>query len=87
VDKFELQAPHELSTFDDEGNNSVQILVAADGCALVETEGAPPAMLAKGDAVVVPACTGRFRVRPQWQVEFLRAAVPGKPVPEPATRI
>jgi uncharacterized protein YjlB len=43
--------------------------------------------LAKGDAVVVPACVGNFGVRPQWALEFLRAYVPGKPLPEPETRM
>jgi hypothetical protein len=43
--------------------------------------------LAKGDAVVIPACLQRFAVRPQWAVEFLRAFVPGAEVGEPATRM
>jgi hypothetical protein len=36
---------------------------------------------------VVPACVGTFGVRPQWALEFLRAYVPGKPLPEPETRL
>jgi len=43
--------------------------------------------LAKGDAVVIPASIGEFRVRPQWAVEFLKAEVPGKNLPEPVTRM
>jgi uncharacterized protein YjlB len=46
-----------------------------------------PVSLAKGDAVVVPASAGKFAVRPQWALEFLRAYVPGKPLPEPETRM
>jgi len=46
-----------------------------------------PVTLAKGDAVVVPASLEKFGVRPQWTLEFLRAYVPGKPLPEPQTRI
>jgi hypothetical protein len=43
--------------------------------------------LAKGDAVVIPACVENFGVRPQWTLEFIRARVPGKPLPEPETRV
>jgi uncharacterized protein YjlB len=46
-----------------------------------------PVTVAKGDAVVIPACIGEFSVRPQWTLEFLRAFVPGKPLPEPETRM
>jgi hypothetical protein len=43
--------------------------------------------MAKGDAVIVPACTASFGVRPQWTLEFLRAYVPAKTIPEPETRM
>jgi mannose-6-phosphate isomerase class I len=87
VDRFELKEPHSFSTCDDSGKSSVQILVAIEGCGIVETPGAQPVTLGKGDAIVVPASLGEFRVRPQWQVEFLKASVPGKAPPEPATRM
>jgi uncharacterized protein YjlB len=72
---------------DESGKNSVQILVAVEGCGIVDADGAEPVTLAKGDAVVIPASTGSFRVRPQWAVEFLKAYVPGKQLPEPETRL
>jgi hypothetical protein len=53
----------------------------------MEAAGAEPVTLAKGDAVVVPARLETFGVRPQWTLEFLRAYVPGKKLPEPETRI
>jgi mannose-6-phosphate isomerase len=87
VDKFDLEQAQDFATYDDAGKSSAHILVAVDGCGLIEAEGREPVTMAKGDAVVVPACAGKFRVRPQWQVEFLKAFVPGKPLPEPATRI
>ena len=87
VDLFELKAPNEFSTRDTSGKDSVQILVAVDGCGIVEVPGLAPVTLAKGDAVVIPAALGEFTVRPQWAVEFLKAFVPGTPVPEPATRL
>ncbi len=87
VDMFEAKDPLELRTRDDSGKSSVQILVAVEGCGVIEVEGGNPVTLAKGDAVVVPASVGRFGVRPQWALEFLRAYVPGNPLPEPETRI
>jgi mannose-6-phosphate isomerase len=87
VDMFEMKDSQELSTRDDSGKNSVQILVAVEGCGVVEAAGAEAVTLAKGDAVVVPASTEKFTVRPQWTLEFLRARVPGATLPEPETRM
>ena len=87
VDMFELKEPHDFQTQDESGKHSVQIMVAVEGCGIVEAPGVDPVTLAKGDAVVMPACIGEFSVRPQWSVELLKALVPGAPVPEPATRM
>jgi len=87
VDRFEVRESLQLAARDDSGRSSVQILVAVEGCAAVEAPGIEPVTLAKGDAVVIPACVRNFGVRPQWAVEFLRAYVPGKPLPEPQTRM
>jgi mannose-6-phosphate isomerase len=87
VDQYELKEPGGFRTVDESGKNSVQILVAVEGCGIVDADGAEPVTLAKGDAVVIPASTGSFRVRPQWAVEFLKAYVPGKQLPEPETRL
>jgi mannose-6-phosphate isomerase class I len=65
----------------------VQILVAVEGCGVVEAQGRDPVTVAKGDAVVIPAAVQVFTVRPQWQLEFLKASVPSGTVPEPATRL
>jgi mannose-6-phosphate isomerase len=87
VDMFETKEVLELRANDDSGRASVQIVVALEGCGVIEAPGMEPVTLAKGDAVVVPACIGEFSVRPQWTLEFLRAFVPGKPLPEPKTRM
>ena len=87
VDHFELKAAHEFSTDDGSGRSSVQVLVAIDGCGIAEAEGAQPVTFSKGDAVVIPATIGKFHIQAQWQVEFLKASVPGKELPEPATRL
>jgi mannose-6-phosphate isomerase len=87
VDMFEAKDPFQLQTLDDSGKTSVQILVAVEGAGVVEAAGMPPVTLAKGDAVVIPASVGSFGIRPQWSLEFLRAYVPGKALPEPETRM
>ena len=87
VDLFELKEPHEFSTREASGKDSVQILVALEGCGIVEVAGLAAVTLAKGDAVVIPANLRKFTVRPQWAVEFLKAFVPGATTPEPATRL
>jgi mannose-6-phosphate isomerase len=87
VEMFELKHSQEFQTTDDSGKSSVQILTAVEGCGVVESPGAEPVTFAKGDAVVVPAFAGRFSVRPQWSVEFLKSRLPGKAMPEPTVRM
>ena len=87
VDMFEMKGAQEFRTCDDSGKSSAQILVAVEGCGVVEAAGAEAVTLAKGDAVVVPASVEKFTVRPQWTMEFLRARVPGAALPEPETRM
>jgi mannose-6-phosphate isomerase len=90
VDLFELKEPQDFSIElekNDSGKKSAQILVAIEGCGVVEAQGRDPVTLAKGDAVVIPAALQSFTVRPQWAVEFLKASVPSAAVPEPATRM
>jgi mannose-6-phosphate isomerase len=87
VDMFEIKEAQELSTRDDSGRSSAQILVAVEGCGIVEAGSSEPVTLTKGDAVVVPASIENFTVRPQWTLEFLRARVPGAALPEPETRM
>ena len=87
VDLFELKEPHEYRPHGQQIKSSVQILVCVDGCGVVESDGAEPTTFAKGDAVVVPASTSEFRVRPQWAVQFLKSSLPGRDVPEPVTRL
>ena len=87
VEMHELKEPQEFRTTDAASKSSVQILVATEGCGVIEAPGCEPVTLAKGDAVVVPASVGGFRVRPQWTMEFLKSSLPGREVPEPAVRL
>lgn len=84
VDKFKLREPQEFQA--GAGKASVQILVAIGGCGVVESDAGEPVTFACGDAVVVPASVAEFRVRPQWEVEFLRAMVPSPPFPHPVVQ-
>ena len=87
VDQYDLKEPQAFGTSDESGKASVQILVAVEGCGVVEAPGMEPVTLAKGDATVIPASLGAFGVRPQWGVTFLKAYVPGTTLPEPETRL
>lgn len=87
VDRFELKGQQSFSTRDSSGKTATHILVVTEGCGLVEVDGMDPITAAKGDAVVIPAALEEFRVRPQWQVEFLKARVPGERLPEPETKL
>ena len=87
VDLFQAKEPVMQRTRDESRKSSVQILVAIDGCGVVEAPGTEAVTLAKGDAVVVPACLEEFTVRPQWTLDFIRAYVPGNALPEPRTTL
>jgi mannose-6-phosphate isomerase len=87
VDMFELKTAHEFRTKDEAGKTSAQILVATEGCGVVEARGSEPVTFTKGDAIVVPAEIEEFRVQPQWSLEFLKSYVPAGELPEPVTRM
>jgi mannose-6-phosphate isomerase len=87
VDKFNLAKPQTFHTEDTSAKTSAHILVCVEGCATAEAETGGPVTFNKGDAVVIPAALGEFVIRPQWQVEFLKAYVPGTKLPEPETRL
>lgn len=87
VEMLEAKESIDLATQDEFGKKSVQILTAVEGCGVIEAPGMDAVTVAKGDAVIIPACIETFSVRPQWTLEFLRAYVPGTMLPEPETRI
>src|ERR1700758_54501 len=87
VDQYELKERQTFRTRDEAGRSSVQILVAVEGCGIVEADGMGPVTLAKGGRAGIPASVPVFGVRPQWGVSFLKAYVPGTVLPEPETRL
>lgn len=86
VERFDLKNIQELTTGAGSGVSSVQILVALAGCGVVESGAAQPVTFAQGQAVIVPAATGDFSIKPQWTLEFIRASLPLQPVAEPETQ-
>jgi mannose-6-phosphate isomerase len=82
VDKHVIR---KLKQFSVNGKSSVQILVAVDGCGVIEIDGVKPVTFAKGETVVIPAGIRRYSIRPQWELECLRAMLPGEKVAPPKT--
>ncbi len=87
VELFALKQPHDFHFGEDEARKSVQILVAIEGCGVIEAPGVEPITISKGDAVVVPAMFPEFCVRPQWTVQFLKSSLPVGDVAEPVTKL
>jgi mannose-6-phosphate isomerase len=89
VSKAALRDGKQLTKQPDDapGPTSAEVLVALDGCGVVECDGAQPVTLARGEAVVVPASVRRYTLRGQWNIEVLHARVRGGNVPEPETTI
>jgi mannose-6-phosphate isomerase len=70
---------------DEPGPSSAEVLVALDGCGVVECEGATAVTVARGEAVVMPARVGDYTIRAQWSMEMLHATVPRRSIKEPDT--
>jgi len=85
VEKHKVDRP--LTLRSDPGKSSVQVLVAVDGGAVVECVGSQPLPFMRGEAVVIPASTREFTVRPQWSAEILRMRLPAEKVAEPLTNL
>ncbi len=85
VNKYKLSRAQQFATGDRGGASSAQILVAVEGRAAIECEGCQSVDFAKGDAVVVPASAGEFRVVPKGRIEFLVSRVPERVMREPVT--
>ena len=64
---------------------SAQVLVAIEGGAVVECEGAASLTMMRGDAVIIPASSRGVSLRPQWAAELLHISLPAVKPPEPET--
>ena len=66
---------------------SPHIVVAVSGAGVMESQGMEPITFGTGDAVVIPACVGAYRIRPQWELEIMRMSLPASDTPEPQTAL
>lgn len=62
-------------------------IVATAGCGVVELAGHDSVTFTCGEAVVIPAGVKGAIIRPQWEVEFIRASVPAGKVEMPRTHL
>jgi mannose-6-phosphate isomerase len=83
VQRFDTEHKEDHPEFSARDRNSVQILVAIDGAGVLQAPDCEPVQFAKGDAVVVPAAIPQFRIQAQPRIDFLKAFVPGVPLPDP----
>jgi mannose-6-phosphate isomerase len=75
------------NTFDLGASTSAQCIVAVSGCGVVKSAGREPVTFACGEAVVIPASVREAVIRPQWEVEFIRAFVPASKQAMPRTEL
>jgi mannose-6-phosphate isomerase len=73
--------------FDLGSSESAQNLVATSGCGVIESPGHDPVTFTCGEAVVIPASVKGAAIRPQREVEFIRAMVPAGKVAMPETTL
>lgn len=80
---FEVRKEREEFVFQPAMRTTASCLVALEGCGVLEWAGGDPVVFASGEAVIVPASVGAFRVRPQWEMEVFWAKVPSHAAKEP----
>jgi len=85
VDKMLLKETKTLGTFETPDRTSPHCIVGLRGCGIIECDGAPAISVGRGEAAVIPASLGAYRIRPQWEFECVRAMLPGGAVGEPET--
>jgi mannose-6-phosphate isomerase class I len=83
VERFKADAP--LTMTSEPGKSSAQVLVAVEGCGVVECENSQPISFNRGEAIIIPAAQRQVTLRPQWNIEFLRMRLPGDEVKAPST--
>lgn len=85
VEKVSITDP--LSITAGSGSSSTEVLVAIEGSGVVQSAGVQPVNFNKGEAVVIPAATSQFVLRPQWSLEILRMRVPTGQIEQPKTTL
>ena len=76
VDKMLLKESHAFSTDNSIGSSSPHCIVGLRGCGIIENDGVNAVSVGRGEAAVIPAATGSYNIRPQWEFECVRALLP-----------
>src|SRR5215469_4528227 len=63
VDKMLLKDTKTLSTEEVPGRSSPHCIIGLRGCGIIESDGAPSISVGRGEAAVIPAATGSYRIR------------------------
>jgi mannose-6-phosphate isomerase len=84
---FQVRAEQQEFASPPGSQTAANCLVALEGCGVIEWSGGDPVSFARGEAVIVPASIGSFRVRPQWQMNVFWAKVPEGMVSEPDAQL
>lgn len=85
VEKYTADTPMNFAV--EPAGSSAQVLVAINGCGVVESEGSQPVSFNLGEAVIIPASVARYSLRPQWTIELLRMRVPAETLASPKTTL
>jgi mannose-6-phosphate isomerase len=86
VDKMLLKQEKSFRLEESPGRSSAHCIVGLRGAGVVESDGAPAVTVGRGEAVVLPASLGGYRIRPQWEFECIRAMLPAVTVGHPETQ-
>jgi mannose-6-phosphate isomerase len=84
VEQFKLGKGQNFELMSD---HSAQAVVATAGGGVIEADHCEPVTFTRGEAVVIPASVTGARIRPQWDVEFIRSTVPAEKFPIPNTQL
>lgn len=76
VDKMLLKETKTLSTKEATDRTSAHCIVGLRGCGIIEADGVLAISVGRGEAAIVPASIGSYRIRPQWEFECIRALLP-----------
>lgn len=75
VDKMLLKDEKKFTTASS-SSSSAHCIVGLRGAGVIEADGASPISVGRGEAAVIPASLGDYRIRPQWEFECVRAMLP-----------
>jgi len=85
VYRMVLNQTQAFTTVANAGHTTPHCIIGIRGCGIIECDGHPAISLGRGEAAIVPASLGDYRIRPQWEFECVRSSLPVAGVGEPET--